>query len=65
MGKQTSLRGESNLRGDLVLVEVREVLKLRENVLSSGKGLWLTSLPLLSLLSSWGTDRETETLTGE
>lgn len=42
----------ADLGGDLVLVKVGEVLKLGEDVLCSGEGLWLTPFPLLSLLAS-------------
>ena len=42
----------SHLRGDLVLVEVGEVLEFGEDILCSWKCLWLTPLPLLSFLSS-------------
>lgn len=42
----------SNLGGDLVLVEVGEVLEFGEDILSSGKGLRFTPLPLLSFLPS-------------
>lgn len=42
----------SNLRGDLVLVKVGEVLEFGEDILCSGKGFRLTPLPLLSFLSS-------------
>lgn len=42
----------ADLGGDLVLVEVGEVLKLGEDVLCRGEGLWLTPLPLLSFLPS-------------
>lgn len=46
------MRRLSNLGGDLVLVEVGEVLEFGEDILCSGKGLWLTPLPFLSFLSS-------------
>ena len=42
----------TDLRGDLVLIKVGEVLEFGENIFGSGKGLRLTPLPLLSLLSS-------------
>ena len=47
----------TDLRGDLVLIKVGQVLEFGENVFGSGKGLWLAPLPLLSLLPSWA-DKE-------
>jgi len=45
-------RGGTDLRGDLVLIKVGEVLEFGENIFGSGEGLRLAPLPLLSLLSS-------------
>lgn len=44
--------GVSNLRGDLVLIKMGEVLEFGEDVLCCGEGLGLTPLPLLSFISS-------------